>query len=237
MQEWCELGKVQSFIQQNRIADSIEDANASIDKLYQTLQVLHLFILYPVTGFLTHLQLAAVVETSRWQSEFQHFREIDHAELVRQLSDISTMQGVMNETLQVVPRMAEQVKDLHSVLMNPEAIAMMRLMQESLTGLGTGDERHLGIQRNLHHLQKKSGKLLPHLELSRGEVRRIGKNAVGGSASMDIWEGLYLDEEKVAIKVRKRQPESTCSHRLTIVALKVIRAVHVKGNDRNKIVS
>lgn len=63
------------------------------------------------------------------------------------------------------------------------------------------DRTHNGLQSNLYQLQLKSGNLLPDFNLGRGEVQRIGKFPVSGSAAMDIWEGMYLGGEKVAVKV------------------------------------
>jgi hypothetical protein len=39
------------------------------------------------------------------------------------------------------------------------------------------------------------------MHLKRGEVKRIGQYAVSGSGTADIWEGYYLNEAKVSIKV------------------------------------
>lgn len=58
-----------------------------------------------------------------------------------------------------------------------------------------------GLGTNLYRIQKSTGKLLANMHLQRGEVRRLGQYPVSGTGSMDIWEGLYLNEEKVAIKI------------------------------------
>jgi len=57
------------------------------------------------------------------------------------------------------------------------------------------------MESNLYRIQQSSHSLLPSMHLKRGEVKRIGQYAIKGTGVADIWEGYYLNEEKVAIKV------------------------------------
>jgi len=58
----------------------------------------------------------------------------------------------------------------------------------------------------LYRLQLHSGELLPNFDLKSGEAQRIGHFPVSGSESFDVWEGIYLGHEKVAIKVIRAVP-------------------------------
>ncbi len=64
----------------------------------------------------------------------------------------------------------------------------------------TADRVHNGLSSNLWQLQQESGQLLPSFHLQSGEVL---VSTVSGQryGCMDIYEGLYLQREKVAIKV------------------------------------
>lgn len=57
-----------------------------------------------------------------------------------------------------------------------------------------------GLSLNLYQLQQQSSELLPDRNLSSGEVKRLGDFPVAGTATMDIYQGLYLQKEKVSMK-------------------------------------
>ncbi|EAU84593.2 TKL/TKL-ccin protein kinase [Coprinopsis cinerea okayama7 len=71
-----------------------------------------------------------------------------------------------------------------------------------------------GLSLNLYQLQKQSSELLPNRNLSSGEVKRIGEFPVAGTATMDIYEGLYLGKEKVSMKaIRAMKADEKSRHR------------------------
>ncbi|KDQ18548.1 hypothetical protein BOTBODRAFT_171371 [Botryobasidium botryosum FD-172 SS1] len=78
---------------------------------------------------------------------------------------------------------------------------MMREMQTQLRGLMSESERRK-VQHKLLVVQNTSGKNLPITEL-RGKIEceRIGDKAVAGGGAWEIWEGLWLGQKKVALKV------------------------------------
>jgi hypothetical protein len=70
-----------------------------------------------------------------------------------------------------------------------------------------------GLSLNLYQLQKQSSELLPNRNLSSGEVKRIGEFPVAGTATMDIYEGLYLGKEKVSMKaIRAMKADEKSRH-------------------------
>ncbi|KAF8450802.1 kinase-like domain-containing protein [Boletus edulis BED1] len=137
-----------------------------------------------INDSLTKLQLTAAIDTAVWQSEFKVNNERDQAEVLYYLSDIKNTQTIIAMTQH---RQSADIK------------AIMALMQQNLSITPECDTQGLGT--NLYRIQKSTGKLLANMQLQRGEVRRLGHYPVSGTGSMDIWEGLYLNEEKVAIKI------------------------------------
>ncbi|KAJ8086242.1 hypothetical protein PM082_005065 [Marasmius tenuissimus] len=132
-------------------------------------------------------QLASDIEVNRWKEEFTANARLDHQEVLTYLADIQNGQSITNETLQ------EQRETINQ---------MMTLLQGALGEHKLPSDRmHNGLSSNLYQIQYESKDLLPDMHLNRGEVIRIGQFPVSGTAAMDIYEGLYLQREKVAIKV------------------------------------
>ncbi|KAH7887898.1 kinase-like domain-containing protein [Phlebopus sp. FC_14] len=150
------------------------------DELATAIQDCHL----EINDCMTKLQISAALESQEWQSAFEANNERDKTEMISYLSDIRNSQQIIESTQQ------QHTQDIKFI---------MKLMQENLSTTSSNNNR--GLETNLYHLQKSSGKLLDNMELKRGEVRRIGQYPVSGTGAMDIWEGIYLNEEKVAIKI------------------------------------
>lgn len=60
-------------------------------------------------------------------------------------------------------------------------------------------QAYLQYQRGLVNLHRMTG-VPPSIKILNGEVRRTSDNAVIGGVYSDIWQGTWLEEEKVALK-------------------------------------
>ncbi|KIM68699.1 hypothetical protein SCLCIDRAFT_104667 [Scleroderma citrinum Foug A] len=136
-----------------------------------------------INDCMTRLQITAALESQDWQVSLSSNLERDRSEILKYLSDLRNTQNI---TLEIVQQT------------NADVQALMKLMQQNLNMDGGNNP---GLEANLYHLQKSSNTMLVNMNLRRGEVRRVGQYPVSGTNTMDIWEGIYLNEEKVAIKV------------------------------------
>ncbi|KAF8897338.1 kinase-like domain-containing protein [Infundibulicybe gibba] len=136
-----------------------------------------------ISACLAKFQLISHTELHNWQAEFAMNAENDRAELVKYLSEIQNSQTITNEALNTNTEMMRELMGM-----------MQTLMRENI-------KSHAGISSNLYQLQRQSGELLPNFYLKSGEVTRTGQYPVDGTSAMDIYEGLYLGNEKVAVKV------------------------------------
>ncbi|KAJ7499133.1 kinase-like domain-containing protein [Mycena latifolia] len=140
-----------------------------------------------LTDCLISFQLVSHTEIHDWQAQFALNAQQDHRELMDFLAGIENSQTITNDALQ------SQTTDIKQ---------LMAMMQQLLgENARTADRVHNGLSSNLYELQFKSHELLPDFNLRSGEVVRIGQFPISGTSAMDIYEGLYLQREKVAIKV------------------------------------
>ncbi|KAJ6539149.1 kinase-like domain-containing protein [Mycena capillaripes] len=140
-----------------------------------------------LTDCLTTFQLLSQIEIQDWQAQFKLDTQADHRELVEYLVNIENSQNITNDTLQA------QSNDIRQMM-----VLMQRMLGDNITD---ASRVHTGLSSNLYDLQLQSRQLLPDFHLRSGEVIRIGQFPVSGTSAMDIYEGKYLQREKVAIKV------------------------------------
>ncbi|PFH50547.1 hypothetical protein AMATHDRAFT_60805 [Amanita thiersii Skay4041] len=137
---------------------------------------------------LEQLQVTSHLMIHSWQREFAESAKKDHDELLEKLADIEVSQKLSEAEARKQTELMKQ---------------MMGMMQQLLgENKQAAERRHQGISSNLYQFQKQSGLLLPKFQLDSGEVKRTSDHPVGTTSSgMDIYEGIYLGCEKVAIKV------------------------------------
>ncbi|KAH7903719.1 kinase-like domain-containing protein [Hygrophoropsis aurantiaca] len=152
------------------------------DDMSSDIQICH----RDIADCLTNFQIISHLEIHAWLGEYEARYKDDINEIVHDLSDIKNQNALI---------LASQQED------SPKIDSLMAMMQNALHPSPQVHDPSHGLESNLYHVQKTSQSLLPNLNLERGEVRRLGQYAVGGNTVMDIWEGIYLDEEKVAIKI------------------------------------
>ncbi|KAL0949596.1 hypothetical protein HGRIS_009644 [Hohenbuehelia grisea] len=140
-----------------------------------------------ISDCLSKFDLVSHMEIHEWQHDFALNHKRDHDEVMEYLAEIQNSQQISSSAV------AEDRETLRK---------MMGMMQQLLTeNVEARDRTSAGLSNNLYDIQSKSRELLPDMNLRSGEVQRIGSHPVSGSAAMDIYEGLYLGREKVAIKI------------------------------------
>jgi len=168
----AKMDRLKAFALQTDVQEKIKQCHDQISDCLSQFQVV------------SHLEIHS--ELHDWQSRFDSCQKQDHDEIIEYLAEIANAGKITQAAL------AENNRMLHGV---------MSSMQNALAENPMGHRTNAGLQSNLYQIQVDTKTLLPEFNLKRGEVTRIGNFPVSGSASMDIWEGLYLGREKVAIKV------------------------------------
>lgn len=132
-----------------------------------------------ISDCVARFQLTTQFEMLEWHRDFEANARRDHAELMESLSDIQNTQAITND-------MVREMMSLMQTAMGENKVA--------------AEKRHEKMSSKLYDLQRQSGQLLPDFHLKFGEVQKIGDLPVRGTATIDIFEGLYLGREKVMIK-------------------------------------
>ncbi|KAF9534430.1 kinase-like domain-containing protein [Crepidotus variabilis] len=140
-----------------------------------------------ITDCITSFNLTSQFEIHEWMNDFGANQRRDHSELIESLSEIQQSQ-ILVETK------TDETNDL--------VRKMMTMFQQAMGENKEVAERvHKGLSANLYQFQAQFKELPPDSYLKSGEVVKIGNVPTRGTHAMDIYEGLYLGQEKVAIKV------------------------------------
>ncbi|KAG1868126.1 kinase-like domain-containing protein [Suillus tomentosus] len=138
-----------------------------------------------ISDCLNKLQITSHLEIHKWQSAFKDNQRIDNEYMIHFLGDLKNKQEIL---------LSDQLQQ--TAVVNQ----ILKVMQENLPVHFSATPEH-GLESNLYNLLQNSRSLLPNMNLQRGEVRRTSNHAVNGTSRTDVWEGCYLNEEKVAIRV------------------------------------
>lgn len=138
-----------------------------------------------IDAFVETFQITASMELHNMMYQLRLSQDANHQEQISYLSNIENKSSIIESIATSTKEGVDKI---------------MSLMQQNMTYYAVNDYRHSGLSENLLTIQHASGRLLPEIELKRGEVMRIGLGPVGGSTQFDIWEGRYLGRERCAIK-------------------------------------
>ncbi|KAJ7283878.1 kinase-like domain-containing protein [Mycena rebaudengoi] len=188
MEGWSKVqtSTVRSFLHQDEIAKDIERCHEMLTECLTNFQVGIYY--YPRRYYTDPVsQILATIGIQEWQIQMTLNNQQDKRELIDFLAEILNSQTIAQDALQ---SQSSDIRELMSM--------MQQLLGENIR---TADRLHNGLSSNLYELQLQSRELLPDFHLRSGEVTRIGQFPISGTSAMDIYEGLYLQREKVAIKV------------------------------------
>ncbi|KAF8520465.1 kinase-like protein [Hysterangium stoloniferum] len=134
----------------------------------------------------TEFQIRCNMQLLQWYNENETSRKEDQVEVLQALKELGEGQTQLREML----------SDLSSTNQS-QISSLMQIIQDFLA---KDSQVYSELERSLHAVQRGSGRLPPAIALEAKEGRRVGSHPVGGNAAFDIWEGVWLKREKVALK-------------------------------------
>lgn len=167
--------RIEKVVLSKRHANEISDCHAQIEQCLQEINVAH------------------AIESAKWQDLAEKAREADHKEVVGMLQEVLKGELDTQESVNQLRREFSQFAQM--------AVPLMGTIQEAMPQYEMGDWRHNELQTKLMNIKYCTGELPPYTELRGNEVRRLGQYPVAMGAQFDIWEGEFMGQEKVALKV------------------------------------
>ncbi|KAE9393766.1 kinase-like protein [Gymnopus androsaceus JB14] len=178
MDKWAQLRRVDAFLRQKEIKDNIQRHHSEISDCF------HLF------------EVVSQVEIYNYLEEFESNAARDQKEMMTLLSNIHESQTLIRESQSSIDNKLENT--------NVKLEQIMALMQTCLSETKhNADQIHNGLAVSLYNLQQHTKLLLPKLNLESGEVLILTRFPISSTSTMDIYEGLYLNQEKVTIKMMR----------------------------------
>ncbi|KAG9075803.1 hypothetical protein FRC06_009880, partial [Ceratobasidium sp. 370] len=178
MNKWADWNAVKSFVKNDEIALEIDRNMNQLDQCC------------------TNFQIATQLQIYNLNHQMDQAREADQLELKRMMLSLLENQEDLKE-------------DMGLLLVNIEKFTeIMKTFQLELRSHPPGSSSHMNISRGLLGMQQASGELPPIAFLEGHECRLTGNAPIAGSTVYDVYEGLWLGEEKVAVKVLRSSKAS-----------------------------
>ncbi|KAF8675030.1 kinase-like protein [Rhizoctonia solani] len=178
MNKWAEWGSLKSFAKNDEITVEIERSMNQLDACCQNLQIA------------TQLQLYSL------NTQMDAARESDQLEMKKMM-------------LTMLENQEELREDMGLLLVNMEKFTdVMKTFQLELRAHPAGSLTHDNISRGLLGMQQASGQLPPIAFLEGHECKIVSQAPIAGSTVYDVYEGLWLGEEKVAVKILRSSKAS-----------------------------
>ncbi|QRV82209.1 Tyrosine kinase catalytic domain protein [Ceratobasidium sp. AG-Ba] len=178
MNKWSDWSVVKSFVKNDEIATEIDRNMNQLDQCC------------------TNFQIATQLQIYNLNQQMDAAREADYQEMKEMMISMLDNQDRLKE-------------DLGLLMVNVEKfVEIMKTFQLELRSHPAESASHAVISRGLLNMQHMSGELPPIAFLEGHECKLVGTAAIAGSTIYDVYEGLWLGEEKVAVKVLRSSKAS-----------------------------